>query len=221
MRKLFFYLFVVFILFSCCFQVEAGYRPVISGNYESGNRLYTDLYQEDNEEMIDEYNYNLLWLKYKKKITSSEYYYFKIQYYKKKYLISDTYNNIGLDLWGNYTYQITDKLRSRWKGNIKDKNYYSKSEKSYQSYRLKYELDYDYNQKNDYNFYIQRQWNDFIQLDDKDYIRDKIKVEWEHEYTENIKIMTDFKYERQVYDISSDSSNKYGKQFSIGFKYKL
>ncbi len=224
MKKLFFVLSFIVFLFSCItvsIQVKAAYKPVISGKFDSGERLYIDLDEKENEEINDKYHYNKFWLNYKQKLSTAEYYYFKFQYYKKEYILSDTYNNIGLDLWGNYTYLLNDKTRNRWKINIKDKDYFSNQDKSYNSYKLDYELDYDYNRRNDYGLVLQRQWNDFWEVDSKDYIRDKIKLEWDYDYSDDFKINTTLQYERQIYNLPSDSSNKYGKQISIGFDYKL
>lgn len=221
MKKIFLSLFIFAVILFCCGQSQAAYNPVISGNFESGDRLYTDLFDEGTEEMIDKYYYKRFWLKYKKKLSTAEYYYLKLQYYKKNYKKSDTYNNIGLDLWGNYTHLISDKLRGRWKINIKDKDYYTNQTKSYQAYRLKYELDYDYSDSQDYGIYIQRQWNDFLNLDTKDYFRDKINIEWDYDYSDKLEINTAFQYQRQIYNSFSESSNKYGKEISIGFKYEL
>ena len=224
MKKVIFSLLCVILLFSCSLsgeQAKAAYEPVLSGKFDSGERIYTNFDQEDNEELDDKYYYNRLWLKYKQKLTTSEYYYFKFQYYEKDYYFSDTYNNIGLDFWGNYTYELNDKTRNRWKINIKDKDYFDNQDKSYKALKIDYEIDYDYDQKNDYGLVLQRQWNDFFNDNSKNYFRDKIKLEWDYDYSDRLEIESSFQYERQIYNPPSDSSNKYGKQLSIGFDYEL
>lgn len=224
MRKILFSLLWLILLFSCILSINkvvVAYEPVISGNFDSGQRIYTNFDQDENEELDDKYHYNRLWLKYKQKLTTAEYYYFKFQYYKKDYHFSDTYNNIGLDFWGNYTYKINDKTRYRWKINIKDKDYFSNKEKSYKSLRINYELDYDYDRKNDYGLILQRQWNDFSNDYSKNYFRDKIKLEWDYDYSDRFQIESSLQYERQIYNLPSESNNKYGKQISIGFDYEL
>ena len=224
MKKLLFSLLCSILLFSCILDLEgvkAAYDPVLSGKLDSGERIYTNFDEDDNEELDDKYYYNRLWLNYKQKLNTSEYYYFKFQYYKKDYYISDTYNNIGFDLWGNYTYMLNDRVRNRWKINIKDKDYYSNEVKSYKALRIDYEIDYDYDQKNDYGLILQRQWNDFPGDGSKNYFRDKIKLEWDHDYSDKFKIESSFQYERKIYDLPSDSNNKYGKQISFGFDYEL
>jgi hypothetical protein len=172
-------------------------------------------------EILDRYFYKKIWLKYKQKLSTTEYYYIKGQYYKKEYEDKTTYSNISLDLWGNYTSQLNEKLRRRWKFNIKDKNYYSSQEKSYNAYRIKYQLDYDHNLKNDYGFYLQRQWNNYTNNNSKDSTRDKLALDWQYDINDSFKINTSYQFERQLYNYSSDSSNKYGKKISIGFKYEL
>ena len=224
MRKRLFFLLCIFLLFSCVFlgyEVEADYNPVISGKLDSGEKIYTNFDEENKEELDDKYKYNRVWLKYKQKLTTREYYYLKFQYYKKDYYCSNTYNNIGLDFWGNYTYQLTEKTRNRWKINIRNKDYYSNKIKSYKRLRINYEVDYDYNSKNDYGIVLQRQWNNFTDNDSKNYFRDKVKLEWDHDYNDKFTIESSFQYERQIYDISAGSSNKYGKQISVGFDYEL
>jgi len=223
LKKILFTLFLLFFLVLSIFKVGAAdYNPVITAKLESGDRLYTDFIEEDEfEEINDKYYYNKFWLNYKQKISSSDYYYFKFQYYNKDYLLSDTYNNTTLDFWTNYTYMLNDKTRNRYKLNIKDKDYYSNEDSSYSSYRLDYELDYDYDEKNDYSLGLQRQWNKYKVLEIKDSIRDKIKLEWDYEYSDDFSIKTTFQYEQEVHDSFSTTTNKYGKQLSLSFKYDL
>lgn len=203
--------------------VKADYRPVLSGDFEVGDRLYTEYneLEEEEEEVLDTYFYRRGWLKYKQKLTPSDYYYFKFQYYKKEYDDQQTYNNVTLNLWGNYTYELTEKLRNRWKANFKDKDYLDRPDNSYRSLRLQYQLDYDYDRVNDYTFYLQRQWEDY-RNDPANYnTRDRISLEWERELRDGFDINTTFQYERQQYNYDSDRSNKYGRKLSIGFDYEL
>ena len=224
MKKILFSLLLITLLFTCIIVEQkeiVAYEPVLSGKFDSGERIYTNFDQDENEEIDDKYHYNRFWVNYKQKLTTSEYYYLKFQYYKKDYYFSDTYNNIGLDFWGNYTYKLNDKTRNRLKINIKDKNYFSNQEKSYKALRIDYEMDYDYDQKNDYGLILQRQWNDFSNDYSKNYFRDKIKIEWDYDYSDRFQIESSFQYERQIYNFPSESSNKYGTQLSISFDYEL
>ncbi len=201
--------------------VAGNYRPVLSGDLEIGDRLYTDILAEDREEILDQYYYRRYWLKYKQKLTPGDYYYVKLQYYRKEYKEQQNYDHIALNLWGNYTYSLNKRLKNRWKINIKDKDYNFNTEKSYHSLRLKYQLDYDFNSRHDYTVYLQRQWNNYIFRETNDNIRDSLSFNWDFNINERLDIDTTLQLEQQLYDYPSESSNKYGKKVSIGFKYEL
>ena len=220
MRRLYMFLLLLLIMvFAVNTLVFGAYSPEVSGDLEIGDRLYTDPSPE--EERLDMYFYKKFWLKYKKKLSTSEYYYIKGQYYKKEYDSKIIYNNKALDLWGNYTTQLTEKLRRRWKFNIKDKDYYTSPIKSYYSLRVKYQLDYEYNEKSDYNVYIQRQWNNYVNKDSRDSTRDRLALDWQYDLSEDLEITTSYQFENQIYKYPSESSNKYGRKLSVGFKYEL
>ncbi len=218
MKKVYILIPVVIIIFSSI--CIADYRPIISGDFEVGDKLYTD-FEGYEEEIIDKYHYYKHWLKYKKKLSTTEYYYLKYQYYRKKYKFKTRYNNICFNLWGNYTTEISDKIRNRFKINYKDKDYYDKQIKSYKSLRFKYMLDYDPDNKNDYEICIQRQWNNYCQRSVNDNTKDKICLGWEYEMNKNLEINTNIKVNYQSYSQYSQRSNKYSHNFSLGFKYKL
>ncbi|MFW5972203.1 MAG: hypothetical protein ACOCRL_01825 [Bacillota bacterium] len=196
-----------------------AYSPEISGDLEAGDRLYFDTDTE--EELLDKYYYQKLWLRYKQQLAVDEYYYLKGQVYLKEYDIKTTYNNKTLDLWGNYTKRLTDRIRNRWKINLKDKGYYLSEVKSYKSYRLNYQLDFDYDKNQRYSFYIQRQWNDYIKDDNKDYIRDRLSLNWRYKVNDSLQLNSSGQLEKQTFKKTAESSNKQGKKLSIGFKYKL
>ncbi len=220
MKTVYICIITLFIIISgsLCF---AGYPPVISGDFSSGKKLYTDLLEGNEEEIIDHYYYQKSWLKYKKKLSVSEYYYLKYQFYSKEYEVKDKYNNICHNIWGNYTYQLSEKLRNRVNLSYKDKDYYDNNTKSYNSLCLKYTLDYDPDCRNDYQVYIQRQWNNYLIEDVNDNTRDKLSIEWEHEIKDNLEINTRFQIEKQQYSHYSQRSNKYNQNISVGFNYEL
>ncbi len=222
----FFFIFILIYTLIFAGYLDIGkakdYRPVLSGDLEFGDRLYTDVLEEDEEEeILDQYYYKRYWLKYKQKLTPDDYYYLKLQYYRKEYEEKCNYDNITLNLWGNYTYSLNEKLKNRWKINIKDKDYNQNSDKSYQSLRLKYQIDYDFDSRNDYTIYLQRQWNKYIIRDVNDNVRDKISFNWDYDVNKRLNIDTTLQMEQQLYDYPSETSNKYGKKISVGFKYKL
>lgn len=201
-----------------------AYRPELSGSLETGNKLYTDVEDEDyNEEIDDRYSYRRCWLKYKQNLAYLEYYYVKLEYNQKEYLHKDNYDNITTSLWGNYTYKINDRLRNRWETNIKDKNYNypSSGYKSYRTYRIKYQLFYDYSEKSDWDMYFQKQWNDYLYREGNDSTIDKLNVGWDYDVNEKLDVGTTFHLERQLYDYLSESTNKYESKVAVDFKYKL
>lgn len=222
MRSSCLYLLIPVIIIVAGFNtvVTEANSPQLSGDLEIGDRVYTDQ-TPARVEILDKYYYKKLWLKYKKKFSGKGYYYVKGQYYLKDYETKITYNSKTLDLWFNYTTQVGDKLRRRWKINIKDKNYSTSPIKSYNSYRIKYQIDYDYNEKHEYGVYLQRQWNDYLKNDNKDSTRDKLSFGWDYEINDRLELNASCQFQNQSYNLFSDSSNKYGKKFSIGFNYDL
>lgn len=209
-------------LFSSTHSLAADYPPELSGNFETGDRLYTDLEEGDEEEeIIDKYWYRRYWLRYRQKLSTTDYYYFKGQYYEKNYIEKKNYDNISLDFWANYTHQLNDSLRNLCLLTLRDKDYFNNNSNSYQLARLKYQLDYKYNEEHDYTFYLQRQWQDYINDDSKDNIYDRLSLSWDYDVNDNFKLNTNLQFDREEYLNISDSSNKYGKKFSVGFKWEL
>ncbi|MDI3547037.1 MAG: hypothetical protein PWR10_689 [Halanaerobiales bacterium] len=211
------------ILFSVHISVLAkDYRPELSGDFEIGDRIYSDpLNEDDGEDILDRYWYKRFWLKYKQKLSSSDYYYLKVQYYKKDYQEETIYNNTSIDLWGNYTYQLTKRLKNRWLLNLRHKDYSNNSDNTYRMARLGYQLDYKYNQRHDYTVYLQRQWENYLNDSSKDNLYDRISLGWDFEVTENFELNTSLQLDREVFNESSASSNKTGKKFGVGFKWQL
>jgi hypothetical protein len=219
-------LFLLIYLFTYLFSVAdaAKYRPELSGNFETGDRTYSELLEEA-EEVLDFYTYDRYWLKYKQKLSSSDYYFLKMQYYRKDYDEQLNYNNITLDIWANYTYKINSKLRNRWELSYKDKDYFINSLKSYYGLKIKYQFDYNYNEKHDYTIYLQRQWNDYINNNSNDNSNDntsdKLSINWNYKVNSDLDLTSTMQMDRQLYSNISDCSNKMGHKLSVGFKYKL
>ena len=219
MKKIFIIIFTVLILILISVTV-LGYRPEITGSLETGDKSYTE-FMEGTEEIMDTYDYEKVWIKYKQKFAPYEYYYIKTQYSKKDYQVEDNYNNITLNFYSNYTYYLRDHLRNKWNLDFKDKDYFEKRDKSYQTYKMKCQFDYEYDDSNKYIFYIQRQWNQYIVDYSKDNIKDKFSIEWKYDVNSNLEFSTNFQLNNQKFNRISDSTNKYGKKVSIDFKYKL
>ena len=214
------YLIIFSLFIGSSILVSAAYNPELSGDFEVGDRLYTDQVMEE-KEILDKYYYKRCWIKYKKKLAPGEYYYLKGQFYKKEYDQKDSYNNIALDFWGNYTSQLSDQLKRRWKLNYKDKVYYTNRTKSYNTYKIEYQLYYKYDKKSDYSLSLQQQWNDYKNEDSKDSTRNKLGLNWKCDISDSFEISTSYQVEKQLYNGTSGSSDKYGRKLSLGFKYKL
>lgn len=202
--------------------LAADYPPELSGNLEVGDRLYTDFEEDaEEEEIIDKYWYRRSWLRYRQKLSPTDYYYVKGQYYKKNYIEESSYDNTSLDFWANYTHQLDDSLRNQYLLTLRDKDYFNKTSKSYQLARLKYQLDYEYNDRHDYTIYLQRQWQDYINQSSNDNIYDRLSLSWDYEVNEDFELNTNLQFNREKYLNISESSNKYGQKLSVGFKWKL
>lgn len=222
--------FLLIVLFIICLITGViaakEYRPVLSGNFKMGDKRYDEvLLEEDDddliEEIVDRYNYEKFWLKYKQKLSTTDYYYFKGQYYKKGYDDRKNYNNTSFDLQGNYTYQLTDKLRNRWLLTLRDKEYQENDNSTYQMLRLNYQLDYKYNQKNKYSLLLQRQVEDYINDNSKDNIYDRVSVNWDYKIREDFTLNSRIQFNREVYKNLSECTNKYGREFGVGFSWEL
>lgn len=211
---------LIIFLFIIYPQLSMGYSPEITGKLEKGDKSYTETSEEMEEEILDTYNYDQIWLRYKQKLAPYEYYYFKAQYYQKNYLEKNNYNNITLDLWSNFTYYPGSNLRNRWNFDFKDKNYYLKEDNSYQAYKLKYQIDYEYNALHKYTVYLQRQWNNYKINTVKDNTQDRFSVNWNYKISSDFEVKTNLSLDRQKFDdYFTDSTNKYGRKVSLNFKY--
>jgi hypothetical protein len=212
--------------------VSADYRPELSGDLEFGNKYYSEAILDEfpldeeadyisSEDFIDFYSYKKIWLKYKQQLTRDNYYYVKGQYYEKDYENQLSYNNYSIDLWGNYTFRLSDRLRNKWTVNLREKNYYNNLQNSYNLLRMRYQLDFKYNELQDYTIYYQRQWEDYIQNSEKDNICDKLSLSLDYKLSDKCTINSSIQMDRELFGDTADSSNKYGKSFNIGFKIKL
>jgi len=210
-------IFTLVLSFAC-----SAVDGTISGKLESGDKSYTDLsgkYGE--EELLDRYFYRRYWLKYKQKLEDGDYYYLKVQYYRKEYENETDYDNLSLKLDGNYTFYPGEKVRNKLIMTLKNKDYFHALYRSYNALKLKYQVDYDYSQESDYTIYLQRQWNNCLNHNYNDNIKDRLSVKWEYELNDNFDINTTYQVEEQLYRATSERSNKYSQKVSLGFKYDL
>jgi len=206
------------------------YSPELSGDYEVGDKMYIDVFTEGDEEseegneveeIIDSYFYKKLWLRYKQKLNKTDYYYIKVQYYYKKYQEKINYNNTAIDLWTNYTFRINKQLNNKVMVDYRDKGYCYKYNNTYNQTRLKYQVDYQINQKNDCSLYLQRQWKDYPAGNEKDNVYDRISLSWDWDVNSEFTLSSSVKFDKSRFKPVSDSTDKSGRKFNIGFKWKL
>ncbi|RCW43829.1 MULTISPECIES: hypothetical protein [unclassified Halanaerobium] len=222
-----FSLAVVAVIFVYPSHVSAGgYKPEISGSFESGDRLYTDPGNSDwdyprDENFVDYLRYNKQWLKYKQKLAPYEYYYLKFERYEREYDIKSAYDNISYKIEGNYTFYLKEGLRNRIKIMLRDKDYTKSEIKSYHIARINYSWQFSLNEKHDYEIFLQKQWTKYYNDKDKDYNKDRVGISWGWKINSDLDIDTKFQVERQLHNSRSDSTDKFAKKISIKFKYKL
>lgn len=223
-------LLVLIIIYGTSISIRAKtYRPELSGDYEIGERTYTDLYELNNgedeteteEDVIDYYLYRKMWLKYRQKLNTSDYYYFKVQYNRKDYQEKESYNSISLDLWTNYSFKINDRLKNKFMFDFRNKEYIVNAENTYNQIRLKYQLDCKIDEKNDCSIYVQRQWKDFLINNNKDNIYDRLSLSWDWDVNDNLTVNSNIQLDNTSFKPISDSTNKEGRKFNVGFKWKM
>ncbi len=230
----YFFAYLLLILFLLPLSnVAAEYRPELSGDIEFGDRYYSEIIMDEfplgeeeedyisSEDLVDYYYYKKIWLRYKQQLTKDNYYYLKGQYYQKDYINKLSYNNHSIDLWGNYTSKLGERLSNKWLLNLRNKNYYNNLSNSYNLLRIRYQLGFKYNDKQNYTIYYQRQWEDYISNSPKDNNYDKLSLSLDYKYSDKCSINSSIQMDKELFGEASDSSNKYGKRFNIGFKVKL
>lgn len=212
-KKIFFFNVIFFFLVSLFLflalirpgkVLAKNYRPEISGSFESGDKLYTDPGDLDEDDPLDYYRYDKQWLKYKQKLAVGEYYYLKIQRQQRIYENSIGYNNLNLETEGNYTFYLTERLRNRFKLLLRDKDYIESGyeNKDYRLARLQYTLQFDYNQVHSYQL-------------------NRIALKWDWELSADFEVDTKLQYDWQRNDSNSKISNKDGRKIAVSFKYKI
>lgn len=111
-----------------------GYRPELSGGYEVGDGF--------DEEEGEEFFYREGWLKYKQKLTTDRYYYFKYRYYSKDFLLKDYYDNLTQDLILVYRFPLGKQAYVRLEGKGTKKEYYSTLTKNYRALSPRADFNY-------------------------------------------------------------------------------
>ncbi|TDO95120.1 hypothetical protein DFR79_101119 [Halanaerobium saccharolyticum] len=219
------YLIILLIIFSLFSTPAAAknYQPEISGSFESGDKLYTDpgILEGDEDQVVDYYRYDKQWLRYRQQLAVGEYYYLKVQRQQRIYEQSETYDNLNLETEANYTFYLNDKLRSRFKLLLRDKDYLEAESKDYQLARLQYTLQYELNEKHDYELILQRQWTEYEITPEDDYRLNRISLKWGWDLSERLDLDTKIQFDQQLNDQNSGRTDKSGRKISFKFRYKL
>ncbi|ADO78051.1 hypothetical protein [Halanaerobium praevalens] len=214
---------LIFLLILSLSSFAKAYQPEISGSMESGDRLYTEPGNWEDDDPLDYYCYDKLWLKYKQKLAVGEYYYFKVQRQEKIYDQSQSYNSLNFETEANYTFYLTEKLRNRFKVLWRDKDYLEAeyATKDYELTRLQYTLQYKLNPIHSYQLILQKQWTNYELDSDSDYQRDRVALKWGWKVNPDLKLDTKIQYDWQRNDNNSGRSDKDGRKIAVKFKYKL
>lgn len=212
MKKVYITLFLICIY--CCFTfVQAeGYKPLVTGNYEQGHRLY------DLEEGGD-YFFRDGWVKWKQKLSSTSYYYFKLHYGENLYQ-NDQYDNTTIDLTTNYTYQLFDPLRLKTILTLKEKEYLNNHTKDYLEVDSSLEFSYRPGKKDHLLWTLGYQQENY-DLSNKSNSLTGFTFRWERKIWQGFSIHSKFKYTNQNYFAEDSLSDKMRESISVGFEYQL
>lgn len=227
------FIFITFVNFTLVFLILLSffstqtlarkYQPEISGSFENGEKLYTDpgIIDEAEDDIVDFYQYDKQWLRYRQQLAVGEYYYFKFQRQQRIYEHSETYDNLNLETEANYTFYLRERLRNRFKILLRDKDYLKGARKDYQLARIQYTLQYDLTEKHDYELIFQRQWTDYSISPEDNYQLNRISFKWGWDFSEKLDLDTKIQFDQQINEQGSSKTDKSGRKISLNFKYKL
>lgn len=192
----------------------ADYKPLISGNYQQGERWFTL-----EEGSGDDYYFRQAWLKYKQKLSPKSYYYFRVRFYENDYQNKDQYDSLTYDFSTNFTYQILQSLRVKTDLRLRNKAYRLAEEKDYHELASDLTLTF----KSDPNRFsctlgVQRE---FYPLSDRDNLAGKVGLRWERELNKGLSIYTQLKFNGQIYYVPGTLADRFRQAISLGFDYQL
>lgn len=210
-----------------CIQIEAGaHKPVISGNYEQGWRLY-----ESDEGNGDDYFFQEGWFKWKQDLSSQSYYYVRLQYLGHDFSTENRWDSHTVDLLMNYTQQLSKPVRLKTEVNLRNKLYphdqrkadgtldETLPEKDY--YEVTGDIELTVKPWKSDTFYcgLKMQY-ELYPNNTKDNLLTGMNFRWEHKATEQLKLQTACKLTKEDH-FQAPTSDKMRYSISIGFEYKL
>lgn len=191
-----------------------AYKPLISGKFQQGERFYAI-----EEPHGDDYYFREAWLKYKQKLSPSNYYYFKVRFYENDYQNEDQYDSTTYDLSTNFTYQIFAPLRVKTNLRLRHKAYRVQEEKNYQA--LTSDLAFTY-QVNPNKFIctlgLQRE---FYPFSDRDNLLGNGGFRWERKFSRGFSVYTQLKFRGQMFYFPDTLADRFRQSISLGFDYQL
>lgn len=193
----------------------------LSGKLERGNNTYLSNQDLSEDNVVDFYNYDNIWVKIKKKLDYPSYYYLKLKYYEKLYQDESSYDNRSFDLSGNYTKEFKEKFRNKFKVKLRDKQYINNKDNSYFSYSLAYQFRHTINDKNQYSVDLQTKEYTYSYDQLKDYQVNTYKVNWKRDISEKLELEFGYQLKNKRHHYSTDSNDRVGQRYSIDFSYDL
>ncbi len=189
-------------------------RPVISGNYQQGERIYTE-----EEGTGDNYLFREGWFKYKQNLSTAHYYYLKVSFAENDYRSRDQYDSLTYDLLGNYTYQLMKPLRLKTEINLRNKRYPLAETKNYQAVGTDLEVSYKfYANQLICSFNAQQE---FHQSNDRDNLLTGISVRLNRKMWTGFKVHGIYKLSGTVYYSPNGLQDRVKQSISIGFEYQI
>lgn len=221
-------LFTVCVLISLfCAQIEAGaHKPILSGNFEQGWRLY-----ESEEGNGDDYFFREGWLKWKQDFTSKSYYYIRFHYQANHFTTDKKWDSQTVDLLVNYTQQISKPIRLKTEIGLKNKSYPNDQlkkdgtvdptlpEKDY--YEVTGALEVTVKPWAGDTFFsgVKLQYETYPHHD-KENMLTGMNLRWEHIVSDDLKVHTACNLSREDHFFQS-ALDKMRYSISVGFEYQL
>lgn len=199
-----------------CAQIEAAaHKPVISGNYEQGWRLY-----DVEEGSGDDYFFRESWLKWKQNFTSQSYYYVKVRLYETDFAVRNQFDSLTIDLSANYTRQISKPFRIKTEVNLREKNYPLAQSKKYYEVTGNLELSLKPGPQDQVTGTVKLQ-REIYPMSDKDNLLSGANVNWERKISTRLSVHTGCALTRENYLAKTALTDKMLYSISIGFEYKM
>jgi len=212
---------LLLVLIVLCFTLPVQADFELSGKIERGNNTYISNQDLAEDNIVDFYNYDNVWLKLKNKLDYPNYYYIKVKYYQKFYEDESSYDNRTLDLIGNYTQEFNEVFRNKFKLSLKDKKYINNKDSSYSSYSLSYQFRHQVNDKNQYTFDLKRKEYSYMNNKSKDYQINTYQIEWQRDVNDKFELEFGYQLTNKEHYYRTEASDKVAHKYSIDFNYDL